>query len=203
MRTSSTTESTRSESARTHEPKHGAHAERVPVPKGDIERFRELFAAAERDPHGKEAKTDDALLLRPDTDPAAKHEPRADALSAEAAAIAQAGRAAAATAAPSASTPLPNPSAGLADLIEKHVRRMLVSESASSDGRDARVVLSMGDGALAGTDLVLTRSEEGWMLHADVADEAQAETLKRCAPDLVRRFAEQGLGVIDVEAERR
>jgi hypothetical protein len=202
MRTTATSDAKRAEHPAKAEPLPRA---RPPAPKADVERFREAFAAAERRPvDARPRQEDDAMLASASL---RKHESRFDSESAETLAIAQAGRlaeiapgiAAAAAHAP-AETSASNE---LADLIEKHVRRMLVSDDAAHGGREARVMLRIGDGVLAGADLVLTRGERGWLLHADVGNERQAEAMRESAPDLARRFAASGLGAISIDTESR
>lgn len=87
----------------------------------------------------------------------------------------------------------------LAELIEKQVTRMLVSESARTGARDASVRLQLADTLLPGTELSLTRGESGWHLRADVRSHDSYERIRDCGEELVRRFAERGLGTIDFE----
>jgi len=98
-----------------------------------------------------------------------------------------------------AQTTAPAPNAQLADLIEKHVKRMLVSEGASRGGRDGQVVLQMSDGLLSGTQLSLSRTADGWKLHADAASSRSFDAIRDCAPELARRFAARGLGNIEID----
>jgi hypothetical protein len=93
----------------------------------------------------------------------------------------------------------PQPNAQLADLIEKHVKRMLVSEGASRGGRDAQVVLQLSDGLLSGTQLSLSRSGQGWRLQADASSSRSFDAIRDCAPELARRFAARGLGTIEID----
>jgi hypothetical protein len=196
MRTTSTTDPKRAEHP--HEAKPTPRV-RPPAQKADVERFREAFAAAERQPiEQRPRQPEDATVAPPAL---RKHDDASDSLSAESLAIAQAGRMAeiAPAVASDANAPRSGASTELAELIEKHVRRLLVSDDAAHGGRDARVMLRIGNGVLAGADLVLTRDESGWLLHADVADERQAEAMRESAPGLARRFAENGLGAIAIE----
>ena len=200
MRTNASSEAKRAEHPARPEP---LPRTRAPVPKEDVERFREAFAKAERPPAETKPRHDDAMFA---SSPLKKLE-RFDSQSAETLAIAQAGRLAEIAPGISLATTNAPPQTGasneLADLIEKHVRRMLVSDDAAHGGRDARVLLRLGDGVLAGTDLVLTRGEQGWLLHADVGNERQAEAMRESAPDLARRFAESGLGTVTIETRSR
>jgi hypothetical protein len=91
------------------------------------------------------------------------------------------------------------PSPQLAELIEKQVTRMLVSESARTGARDASVRLQLADTLLPGTELSLTRGESGWHLRADVRSHDSYKRIRDCGEELVRRFAERGLGTINFE----
>ncbi len=95
-------------------------------------------------------------------------------------------------------------STGLAELIEKHLRQLLVSDSArSAGGRDAQVMLRLSDSVLPGTDLLLTRGVSGWELRAEVASASASETLRECMPDLIKRFEAGGLGTLHFESVER
>ena len=105
---------------------------------------------------------------------------------------------------PVAATAMPAQSAGLTDLIEKHVRQLLVSDSARSGaGREVRVMLRLADSMLPGTDLMLTRGDAGWELRAEANSAAALDALHDCAPALVERFAAGGLGKLSVETVLR
>ena len=201
MRTNASSEAKRAEHPAKPEPLPRA---RPPVPKEDVDRFREAFAKAERPSVETKPRHDEDAMFA--SSPLKKLE-RFDSESAETLAIAQAGRLAEIAPGIALATTNAPPQTGagneLADLIEKHVRRMLVSDDAAHGGRDARVLLRLGDGVLAGTDLVLTRGDQGWLLHADVGNERQAEAMRESAPDLARRFAESGLGTVTIETASR
>lgn len=93
----------------------------------------------------------------------------------------------------------PAPQPQLAELIEKQVARILVSEGARSGARDASVRLQLADTLLPGTELSLTRGENGWHLRADVRVRDSYERICDCGDELVKRFAERGLGAIEFE----
>jgi hypothetical protein len=175
------------------EPGETAYKPRPPAPEEDVEQFRRLFdqrnaqAGQGRDPH--------AAAMQMDQGEGDKG--RTDFVPAEAAALLQSHRLV--FDAPATAALPPPPAAGLADLIEKHVRQLLVSDSARSGGRDARIMLRLSDGILPGTDLTLTRGEKGWELRADVMSAAARDALEECAPDLARRFGASGLGEIHFE----
>ncbi|HEY0179083.1 MAG TPA: type III secretion HpaP family protein [Dokdonella sp.] len=104
-----------------------------------------------------------------------------------------------------ASTPQAPPQAAasfapaLSELIEKHVRQMLVSDPRQSRGRSREVLLRMGGDVLPGTDLWLTRTDQGWQLRADVGSRDAYETLLANQDELVRRFADGRLGELSIE----
>ena len=97
---------------------------------------------------------------------------------------------------PAAAPPAPAPA--LAELIEKHVRQLLVSENATSaSGGD--VLLRMSDAALPGTDIWLRRTGRGWKVRADARSRDSYDAIVAGSERLVKRFAEQGLGELDIE----
>ncbi len=105
---------------------------------------------------------------------------------------------------PVVASAMPARAAGLTDLIEKHVRQLLVSDSARGGaGSDARVMLRLADSTLSGTDLMLTRGDSGWALRAEASSAAALDALHECTPDLVERFAAGGLGKLSVETVLR
>lgn len=181
----------RPEVRREHEP--ATRRVREPAAVDDIEQFRQLFDH----PRGAQAATDDptAMPLRAK----AVAESRNDLVPAEMLALLQSQRLAFEPAAPVA-PPMPMASPGLADLIERHVRQLLVSDSSSASG-DMRVMLRLSDSLLPGTDLTLTRGDSGWVLRADVTDVQSREALDRCSSELVARFEKNGLGTITIDTE--
>jgi hypothetical protein len=58
----------------------------------------------------------------------------------------------------------------------------------------------MSDTTLPGTDLLLTRVNDGWLLRADVQSRASHDAIREAAPELARRFAERNLGTLQVES---
>jgi len=87
----------------------------------------------------------------------------------------------------------------LAELIEKHVKQMLVSATASSRLRAREVLLRMNDDALPGTDLWLSRTTGGWQLRADLRSRDAYDALLASSEDLIRRFADSSLGELTIE----
>ena len=176
---------------------HGTQRPRPPAAAEEIEQFRHWFDRHAQGDAGPADATRIATAL-------GEHERRAipGELPPEAAALLNTHRLVLDL--PVAATAMPLQSAGLGDLIEKHLRQMLVSESArSGDGREARVMLRLSDATLPGTDLMLTRGEAGWELRAEVASTAARDALHQCAPDLVERFAAGGLGKLSIETVLR
>ncbi len=93
--------------------------------------------------------------------------------------------------------PAANPQA-LAELIERHVRQLAVGENASREG-DGQVLLRMADATLPGTDLLLSRTADGWTLRADVRSRSSFDAIREAAPELARRFAERNLGTLSID----
>lgn len=118
-------------------------------------------------------------------------------LPADAAAMQQAQLHAASAPAPATAAPAFGPA--LAELIEKHIRQMLVSENAGRGARGGEVLLRMSAAALPGTDLWLSRTERGWKLRADVRSRDSYQSILNGSPKLVQRFAERNLGELEIE----
>lgn len=113
---------------------------------------------------------------------------------------------AAAQAAPSVTTDVAPAMAGnaaaLAALLERHVRTLLVS----ADGLDrcgAQMLFRLDGDALGGTDLVLTRTGEGWLLEANTQSQSVLDSIRESAGDLEQRFESHGIGLLDVRAALR
>src|SRR3546814_8190326 len=69
---------------------------------------------------------------------------------------------------PQATTPAPlNPNA-FADMVARHLKQMTTDRGAAADAGDGRVLLRRADATLPGTDLLLSRTPDGWVLRADV-----------------------------------
>lgn len=118
--------------------------------------------------------------------------------SAETAALlqAQAGAQANTMAATTAPAPM-NPNA-FAELIERHVRQLAVSAGGVGKG-DGQVLLRLADATLPGTDLLLSRTADGWCLRADVRSRGSFDAIRDAAPGLARRFAERNLGTLTID----
>lgn len=118
--------------------------------------------------------------------------------SAEIAALQQAHVAVRETAAMPAAAPTAqfNPRA-LADMLERHVRQFAVGSGARA-GENGEVLLRLNDRTLPGTDLLLTRTENGWLLRADVRSRSSYEAIEQSASRLTERFASRQLGTLEV-----
>ncbi len=83
----------------------------------------------------------------------------------------------------------------LAELLQKHVRRLLVSEAT---GAKQAVMLRLNDQTLAEVDLVLLRDQDRWRLEArgDAAD--VLERIDECSQELSDTFDALDLGELEV-----
>jgi len=102
--------------------------------------------------------------------------------------------------APPPTAPAPPMASGkaLAEMLERHVRQLAVDGAASNDG-DGHVLLRMADATLPGTDLLLSKTADGWHLRADVRSRDSYDAIRDAAPALARRFAEQNLGHLEID----
>ncbi|MEN1941247.1 hypothetical protein WCE39_09155 [Luteimonas sp. MJ174] len=85
------------------------------------------------------------------------------------------------------------------ELIERHVRQLAVGGGAGEARGDGQVLLRMSDATLPGTDLLLSREGDGWVLRADVQSRGSYDAIQDAAPELMKRFAERQLGSLRVE----
>jgi hypothetical protein len=85
------------------------------------------------------------------------------------------------------------------DMIERHVRQLAIGDGTRDAAGDGQVLLRMSDATLPGTDLLLTRVNDGWVLRADVRSRASYDAIREAAPELARRFAERNLGTLHVD----
>jgi len=88
----------------------------------------------------------------------------------------------------------------LSELVERHLRQLLISERGEGD---PRVLLRLDDAALPDTDLWLSREAGQWTLQAQTSNAESHALLAACADELVQRFADSALGTIEVRAELR
>ncbi|WP_024891889.1 hypothetical protein [Luteimonas huabeiensis] len=201
------------ESAKTRE------GERPPPPRENVDRFREVlrqagqagreareeFQAARQEqsgaPHG--AGADDGQRVEA---VGARREEGADAgqqtlEGAEVLAMMQAQSALRDGAAAPPVAPPPVNANAFAELVERHVRQLAVGGGAGRDAADGQVLLRMSDATLPGTDLLLSRTETGWALKADTRSRGSYDAIREAAPELARRFAEKGLGRLEIDSE--
>jgi hypothetical protein len=88
----------------------------------------------------------------------------------------------------------------LAELIERHVKQLLVPDASSSSAAQSReIMITLKDGLLPGTELWLSRSDNGWTLRADTRSSAAYRSLVEGAPQLIERFANSRLGELSVQ----
>lgn len=88
----------------------------------------------------------------------------------------------------------------LSELVQKHVKQMLVSDPRSQrGGRSREVLLRMQNDVLPGTDLWLAQTEDGWQLRADVRSRDAYDTLLANQDELMQRFADSALGKLTIE----
>lgn len=92
-----------------------------------------------------------------------------------------------------------NTAPAIADLLEKHVKQMLVSDPRSLRGQSREVLLRMQSDVLPGTDLWLSQTRNGWQLRADVRSRDAYETLLANQEELIQRFADGDLGELTIE----
>lgn len=85
------------------------------------------------------------------------------------------------------------------ELIERHVRQLAVAGGASEADGDGQVLLRMADATLPGTDLLLARESDGWVLRAEVRSRESYDAIREAAPELMKRFAERNLGTLRVD----
>jgi hypothetical protein len=86
----------------------------------------------------------------------------------------------------------------LAELIQKHVKQMLVTDTRGG-ARSRELLLRMESDVLPGTDLWLTRTDKGWSMRADVRSRDAYDTLLANQDDLIQRFADSALGELSIE----
>ena len=95
--------------------------------------------------------------------------------------------------------PPANPSA-FAELLERHVRQLAVGGGTATD-RDGQVLLRLADATLPGTDLMLSKTADGWLLRADVRSRDSYDAIREAGPELAKRFAERDLGELRIDPQ--
>jgi hypothetical protein len=87
----------------------------------------------------------------------------------------------------------------LAELIERHVKQLLVPDATSRSAAQAReIMITLKDGLLLGTELWLSRTSNGWKLRADTRSSTAYRSLVEGAPQLIERFAQSQLGALEI-----
>lgn len=88
----------------------------------------------------------------------------------------------------------------LAELIERHVKQLLVPDATSQSSAQAReIMITLKDGLLPGTELWLSRTSTGWKLRADTRSSEAYRSMIESAPQLIERFAQSRLGSLEVD----
>ncbi len=162
--------------------------------------------AARADAQGEagqpQVATEQAVLRKGEGDDSSQQQSGGDSMQpAELAALMQAqvlSREVAAMPAPTAPTPAAN-SQALADMLERHVRQLAIGGGDSRD--NDQVLLRLNDATLPGTDLLLSRTDSGWLLRADVRSRSSYEAIQQAAPQLAERFASRNLGDLKVDPQ--
>lgn len=99
------------------------------------------------------------------------------------------------------STPGTASTTAVIDLIEKHVRQLLISEGGLNYRPTSKILLRLSRNTLAATELLLSRTDGGWRLHANARSADALHAIEEFAPELAKRFADRSLGTIEVEPE--
>ena len=86
----------------------------------------------------------------------------------------------------------------LAELIERHVKQLLVPDARSS-AQTREIMITLKDGVLPGTELWLSRTDKGWKLRADTRSPDAYRQLLEGAPQLIERFAGRRLGELEID----
>ena len=105
-------------------------------------------------------------------------------------------------ASPPAAPQAPASSQALADMLERHVRQLAVSPN-GVDHERGQVLLRLNDSTLPGTDLLLSRTDRGWLLRADVRSRGSFDAIQQAAPQLAERFASRNLGTLEIDPHFR
>lgn len=88
----------------------------------------------------------------------------------------------------------------LAELIERHVKQLLVPDASSRSSAQSReIMLTLKDSVLPATELWLSRTDNGWRLRADTRSADSYRALVDGAPQLIERFAAGNLGTLEVD----
>ncbi len=85
----------------------------------------------------------------------------------------------------------------LMEMMERHVRQLAVHDAHHAG--DGQVLLRMHDATLPGTDLLLSRDGDGWVLRADSRSRDSFDAIREAGPQLTKRFAERNLGTLTID----
>jgi hypothetical protein len=88
----------------------------------------------------------------------------------------------------------------LAELIERHVKQLLVPDATSRSSAQSReIMITLKNGLLPDTDLWLSRTDKGWRLRADTRSAHAYHAMVDGASQLIERFANSKLGELEVD----
>lgn len=90
---------------------------------------------------------------------------------------------------------------GMADLLERRVRRLLMDSNAGKGEEGGKLMLTLDEGPFAGADIWLEKTSNGWQLDARVTDETKERDFMLATTHLQQRFDEAGLGTISVRLD--
>jgi hypothetical protein len=96
--------------------------------------------------------------------------------------------------------PAPSMPARLAELIERHLKQLLISAPATDATGRREVMLRMSDSVFPDTDLWLSATSEGWRLRVDARSALSRDLVDAVGAQLVERFASAGLGALAIDA---
>jgi hypothetical protein len=91
-----------------------------------------------------------------------------------------------------------SPDAELAELIDRHVRRLLARTESRGE---AEVRIELSDEVFPGTAFRLRRTADGWHLTATADNRQSLDKLNEFAPALSERFERAALGRLQVSVE--
>lgn len=87
----------------------------------------------------------------------------------------------------------------LAELIARHVKQLLVPVESATREASREVMLTLNNDILPGTDLWLSRTQQGWRLRAETRSTDAYRLLMEQKPELIERFAKSHLGKLDID----
>ena len=81
------------------------------------------------------------------------------------------------------------------------MRQLAVGGGTAANAGDGQVLLRMSDASLPGTDLLLSRTETGWLLRADTRSRGSYDAIREAGPELARRFESRQLGSLELDLQ--